>query len=200
MSAALQKRTEAERVPDPPNAAPTDDDRQLVARSRGGDRRAFGELVARHQRAIFLLAVRYLDNVEDARDVAQRTFVQAFQKLGRFRQESGFRTWVYRIAINLAVTALRERGRAAKMAARASSLETEVAPVEPISEREARRLRAAVASLPPKQRLVIELRVYDELSFREVAEVAGSSEDAAKMNFHHALKRLRTLIGEGGER
>ncbi|MFI5289011.1 MAG: RNA polymerase sigma factor, partial [Polyangia bacterium] len=77
---------------------------------------------------------------------------------------------------------------------------TEVAPVEPISEREARRLRAAVASLPPKQRLVIELRVYDELSFREVAEVAGSSEDAAKMNFHHALKRLRTLIGEGGER
>ena len=196
----MQKRTEAERVPDPPNAAPTDDDRQLVARSRGGDRRAFGELVARHQRAIFLLAVRYLDNVEDARDVAQRTFVQAFQKLGRFRQESGFRTWVYRIAINLAVTALRERGRAAKMAARASSLETEVAPVEPISEREARRLRAAVASLPPKQRLVIELRVYDELSFREVAEVAGSSEDAAKMNFHHALKRLRTLIGEGGER
>jgi RNA polymerase sigma-70 factor (ECF subfamily) len=196
----LQKRTEAERVPDPPNAAPTDDDRQLVARSRGGDRRAFGELVARHQRAIFLLAVRYLDNVEDARDVAQRTFVQAFQKLGRFRQESGFRTWVYRIAINLAVTALRERGRAAKMAARASSLETEVAPVEPISEREARRLRAAVASLPPKQRLVVELRVFDELSFREVAEVAGSSEDAAKMNFHHALKRLRTLIGEGGER
>jgi RNA polymerase sigma-70 factor (ECF subfamily) len=196
----LQKRTEAERVPDPPNAAPTDDDRQLVARSRGGDRRAFGELVARHQRAIFLLAVRYLDNVEDARDVAQRTFVQAFQKLGRFRQDSGFRTWVYRIAINLAVTALRERGRAAKMAARASSLETEVAPVEPISEREARRLRAAVASLPPKQRLVVELRVYDELSFREVAEVAGSSEDAAKMNFHHALKRLRTLIGEGGER
>ena len=196
----MQKRTEAERVPDPPNAAPTDDDRQLVARSRGGDRRAFGELVARHQRAIFLLAVRYLDNVEDARDVAQRTFVQAFQKLGRFRQESGFRTWVYRIAINLAVTALRERGRAAKMAARASSLETEVAPVEPISEREARRLRAAVASLPPKQRLVVELRVYDELSFREVAEVAGSSEDAAKMNFHHALKRLRTLIGEGGER
>ncbi len=196
----MQKRTEAERVPDPPNAAPTDDDRQLVARSRGGDRRAFGELVARHQRAIFLLAVRYLDNVEDARDVAQRTFVQAFQKLGRFRQDSGFRTWVYRIAINLAVTALRERGRAAKMAARASSLETEVAPVEPISEREARRLRAAVASLPPKQRLVIELRVYDELSFREVAEVAGSSEDAAKMNFHHALKRLRTLIGEGGER
>jgi RNA polymerase sigma-70 factor (ECF subfamily) len=173
-----------------------DEDRILLERFRSGDARAFESLVRRHERAIFLLAVRFVSDAEEARDVAQRAFVQAYQQLAAFRGEASFRTWIYRIASNLALDALRKRGREARLAEEAS-----VQPVEPARDRlaqleEHERLRQAVRLLPPKQRLVVELRVFEELTFREVAEVVGSSEDAAKVNFHHAVRRLRALLGE----
>ena len=170
-------------------------DEDLLARVRGGERNAFGELVRRHERSIYLLALRYLGVPEDARDVTQRAFVQAYRQLERFRGQASFRTWIYRIASNLALDTLRARGREARLAAEL----LEPAPVDgdKLGEREERvRLRQAVAELPPKQRLVVELRIFDELPFREVAEIVGSSEDSAKVNFHHALKRLRALLGD----
>lgn len=177
-----------------------DDDATLLARFRAGDRTAFDDLVRRHQQPIFLLALRYLEHTEDARDVAQRAFVQAYQQLGAFRGDASFRTWVYRIAANLAMDALRKRGRDARLQ---RELDT---PLQWLRERdrlsvleEKQRLRAAVAALPPKQRLVVELRIFDDLAFREVAEIAACSEDAAKVNFHHALRRLRVLIGPKNE-
>jgi len=171
-------------------------DEELLHRVRAGERGAFDELVRRHERRIFLLALRYLGQREDARDVTQRAFVQAYRQVERFRGESSFRTWIYRIAANLSLDALRARGRETRLVAEL----LEPAPVDgdKLGEREERiRLRRAVAELPPKQRLVVELRIFDELPFREVAEVVGSSEDAAKVNFHHALKKLRAMLGEG---
>jgi RNA polymerase sigma-70 factor (ECF subfamily) len=123
--------------------------------------------------------------------------VQAFQRLSGFRRRSSFKTWVYRIAINLALNAARDRARR-----RSSPLDDQIAAgptSDPIEERqEQRRLRAAVERLPPPQRLVVELRTFEELSFREIGAICGSSEDAAKVNYHHALKRLRALVDEGG--
>jgi RNA polymerase sigma-70 factor (ECF subfamily) len=170
-------------------------DEDLLGRVRGGERGAFDELVRRHERSIYLLALRYLGVPEDARDVTQRAFVQAYRQLERFRGQASFRTWIYRIASNLSLDTLRARGREARLAAEL----LEPAPVDgdKLGEREERvRLRKAVAELPPKQRLVVELRIFDELPFREVAEIVGSSEDSAKVNFHHALKRLRALLGD----
>jgi RNA polymerase sigma-70 factor (ECF subfamily) len=169
---------------EPPN------DEELLARFRSGERGAFDELVRRHQRALFLLAQRILGSTEDARDVAQRAFVQAWRELPRFRGEARFRTWVYRIAANLAFDAARKRGRDRRL--------LEIVPGEksthdPLA---AIKLRRAIAELPERQRLVIELRAFEELSFAEIGEVVGSTEDAAKMNFHHALKRLRKLLGD----
>jgi RNA polymerase sigma-70 factor (ECF subfamily) len=173
-------------------------DEELVAKVRAGERGAFDDLVRRHQKSIFLLALRYLGQQEDARDVTQRAFVQAYRQVERFRGESSFRTWLYRIAANLALDALRARGRETRLVAEL----LEPAPPAPLDsdklgEREERiRLRRAVAELPPKQRLVVELRIFEELPFREVAEVVGSTEDSAKVNFHHALKKLRAMLGE----
>jgi RNA polymerase sigma-70 factor (ECF subfamily) len=175
-------------------AEPTD--AELLEKVRAGERDAFGELVRRHERAILGLAVRYVGDGEDARDVAQRAFVQAYRQLARFRGEASFRTWLYRIAANLALDALRARGREHRAQA---ALAAEPAPVDADrlgAHEEKARLREAVEGLPPKQRLVVELRVFEDLSFREVAEVVGSSEDAAKVNFHHALKKLRVVLGE----
>jgi len=175
------------------------DDHELVARFRTGDRAAFDALVRRYQRPIYWLALRYVGNDADAKDVAQRALVQAFVKLGQLRDAGSFRSWVYRMAANLSLNVVRDRK---PQAALGDEAEAAAAPareplVEPLLEEEAqRRLRAAVALLPPQQRLVVELRIYEELPFAEVAEVAECSEDSAKVNFHHAMKRLRAIMNE----
>jgi RNA polymerase sigma-70 factor (ECF subfamily) len=172
-----------------------DEDHELVERSLIGDRAAFDALVRKYQRSIFWLALRYVKNEADAQDVAQRAFVQAFHRISGFRRRSSFKTWVYRIAINLALNALRDRSRQ-KLEPLKDEFEAEVSdPV--LAKEEQRRLRAAIQTLPPKQRTVVELRAFEELSFKEIGEIVQSSEDSAKVNYHHALKRLRVLIQEG---
>jgi RNA polymerase sigma-70 factor, ECF subfamily len=173
------------------------DDQELVARFRGGDRAAFDRLARRYQRPIYWLALRYVGNDADAKDVAQRALVQAFVKVGQLRDAASFRSWVYRMAANLSLNVVRDRKPSAELADDMATALTR----EPLVEEEAqRRLRAAVAKLPPQQRLVVELRIYEELPFAEVAEVAECSEDSAKVNFHHALKRLRLLMNEENDK
>ena len=168
------------------------DDQELVARFRRGDRGAFDALVRRHQRSIYWLALRYVGNDADAKDVAQRALVQAFVKLRQLRDAGSFRAWVYRMAANLALNVVRDRKPQAPLG------DELVAPTrEPLVEDEKqRRLRQAVTQLPPQQRLVVELRIYEELPFADVAEIAECSEDSAKVNFHHAMKRLRAIMNE----
>lgn len=180
---------------DPDGSVQDEADEALVARFRDGDAAAFDALVRRYQRAIFGLALRYVGNEADAKDVTQRALVQAFVRVRELRDGRSFRGWVYRIAANLALNLLRARRPEAPLGEEAPA----PAP-EPLVEAEAqRRLRQAVAALPPQQRLVVELRAFEELPFRVVGEIAECSEDAAKVNFHHALKRLRVLMHEEDE-
>ncbi len=173
------------------------DDQRLVERFLGGDGAAFDLLVRRYQRPIYWLALRYVGSDADAKDVAQRALVQAFFKVRQLRDAGSFRSWVYRVAANLALNVVRDRKPSAPVG---DDLAAAAPAREPLIEEEAqRRLREAITRLPPQQRLVVELRVFDELPFREVAEVAECSEDSAKVNFHHALKRLRLLMSEEEE-
>jgi RNA polymerase sigma-70 factor, ECF subfamily len=169
------------------------DDQLLVERFRAGDSAAFDVLVRRYQRPIYWLALRYVGNDADAKDVAQRALVQAFLKMRQLRDGGSFRGWVYRMAANLSLNVVRDRKPE-------TLLGDDVAAApgrELLLEEEAqRRLRAAVTKLPPQQRLVVELRIFEELPFAAVAEAAECSEDSAKVNFHHALKRLRVLMND----
>ena len=173
------------------------DDEQLVARLLGGDGAAFDVLVRRYQRPIYWLALRYVGNDADAKDVAQRALVQAFVKIGQLRAGASFRSWVYRMAANLSLNLVRDRKPQTQLDDDLATAPTREPLVEPLIEAEAqRRLRDAVTKLPPRQRLVVELRIFDELPFAAVGEIADCSEDAAKVIFHHALKRLRVLMNE----
>jgi RNA polymerase sigma-70 factor (ECF subfamily) len=172
------------------------DDKELVERFRAGDAAAFDALVRRYQRPIYWLALRYVGNDADAKDVAQRALVSAFTRVRSLEHGAAFATWVYRIAANLALNVVRDRKPQ-------TALVDDVATAlvrEPLVEEEAqRRLRVAVTQLPPQQRLVVELRVFEELPFAKVAEIAECSEDSAKVNFHHALKKLRVLMNDDDE-
>jgi RNA polymerase sigma-70 factor (ECF subfamily) len=173
-----------------------DPDTTLVERFRSGDRGAFDELVRRHQRAIHQMVLRYVKNEADAKDVTQAVFVRALDRIDGFRGESTFRTWIFRIAINAALNHVRGGSPASEqplddVAAFTHSLQTS----RLVAAEVWRKVSARLDELPPKQRLVLELRVFHDLPFGEIAVLADCSEDSARVNFHHAVKHLRDLLG-----
>jgi len=183
-------------VKDKPQEASSSDDR-LVERARGGDLEAMDALVSRHHAAVYRVALRILRNEDDASDVAQEAFLKGFRGLGGFRGDAAFKTWILTIAANEARMALRKSGRRKEVALEA------VAPVPSqdlsVHERVERsedveRIRRVLARLPDKQRQAVELRIYEGLSFREIGAIIGSSEGAARVNYHHGIRRLREMV------
>lgn len=177
-----------------------DDDRAIIESCRGGDSEAFGRLVERYQREVYRLCYRYVDNHEDASELAQDVFVKAYRALGRFRGDSSFSTWLYRIAVN---TCLNHRASAAfrlRGGELPELIDQRPGPGEGLEREErARRVREAVSRLPRRQRETLILKIYHELSHEQVAEVLGSSVGTTKANLFHALGNLRRLLGAAGQ-
>jgi RNA polymerase sigma-70 factor (ECF subfamily) len=173
-----------------------DPDREVVDRFIAGERAAFDQLVRSHQRGIWRIVRRYVRNDADASDVTQQAFLRAYRGLAGFRGTSSVRSWLYRIGINCALSWLRDHKREQATEIDESALvTTDPGAGRLIDGEDNAQLRAAIAQLPPKQRLVLELRVFDDLPFKDVAELADCSENTAKVNFHYAVKRLRDILG-----
>jgi RNA polymerase sigma-70 factor, ECF subfamily len=171
-----------------------DPDAELVDRFLSGDKSAFDALVLKHQPALRRLVVRYVKSDADAKDVTQTAFVKAFQKIGDFRGEASFRTWLFRIAINLALNHIRGTPTDLEPIGDITAFTTSLQTSRLVAAEVWRKVGERLEELPPKQRLALELRIFHDLSFEEVAAIAGFSVDSAKANFHHAVKRLRDLL------
>lgn len=172
-------------------------DAELVRRGRNGDDRALGLLVERHQAGAYRVAVSYVRDADAAEDVVQDAFVKAFRALDRFRGDAAFRTWLFRITANEAKGALRKTGRRGETPLDdLGELEgTDPDPAEAAAVADAaERAREALQTLPEKQRLSVSLRTEEGLSFREIGEITGSSEGAARVNYFHGIRRLRELM------
>jgi RNA polymerase sigma-70 factor (ECF subfamily) len=168
------------------------DDATLVARALGGSEQAFEALVERHQRRIYGLAYHVLHDHDGADEATQRAFVRAWERLRTFRADATFGTWLHRIAMNECRTILRARRRRVDLAdVPAARLATAGDPPAPIGAR----LGALVADLPSRQRSVLTLRVFGDLPFADIARAEGISENAAKVSFHYAVRRLRQWLG-----
>ena len=168
-----------------------------------GDEAAFGELIRRHQPLLQRLVRRYATSVDQTRDLAQQAFLRALQAARRTlpRLASGgelpFRAWLSRIAINLGKNHLRQarRWRQAPLEVLAGAADGGPSALEALERAQKEQLaRAAVLRLPRRQREVLVLRVDGGLSFREVAEALGITENNAKVHFHHAVKRLKEEV------
>jgi RNA polymerase sigma-70 factor, ECF subfamily len=183
-----------------PAVTSADPDHELAARFREGDRAAFDAIVRRHQKGMWRLVKRYVKSDADAADVTQLAFVRAFRGLAAFRGTATVRSWLYRIAINCALSWLRDHRREQPTVLPEDALTNDnPAPAQLAADDDHARLRRAIEQLPPKQKLVLELRVFDDLSFKEVAVLADCSENTAKVNFHYAVKRLRDILGADHE-
>jgi len=175
-----------------------DPDAPLVALARRRDAAAQSELVRRHRAPLErLLTGRYLKSAEDAAEIAQDAFVRAFERIELFSGTGPFRAWLFRIGINLALNRLHRQLPTEPLDVEDDRLFTNSLGTSRVVAADLkRRVEASIQKLPPKQRLVMELRLYHQMSFEEIAAVAGISTDAAKMNFHHGLKRLRANAPE----
>lgn len=179
-----------------PKEIPSDE--ELVGRAKSGDSAAMDSLVSRHHGSAFRVALGILRDEDGAADVAQDTFLKAFRGLNGFRGEASFKTWLLTIAANEARGVLRKTGRRKELA-----LET-VGPVPSTEEsvdgvmeraQEVGRIKVLLADLPEKQKQAVTLRIFEEMSFREIGAVIGSSEGAARVNYHHGIRRLREMLG-----
>ena len=172
-------------------------DEDLVEHARRGHGEALDELVERHHEVVYRVVLRILADPDLAADASQETFLKAFRGLSGYRGEARFRSWLLAIAANEAKATLRRRGRRCEQPLEAAE---EIAhPVGDASGRavlveEAERVRRLLAVLPEKQRLAVQLRTQEGLSFREVGEVIGSSEGAARVNYHHGIRKLREML------
>lgn len=168
------------------------DDGALVARTLSGDEQAFEQLVERHQRAVYAAAIRILRDHDGADEATQRTFVSAFERLGSFRGAASFRTWLLRITMNHCRDILRAERRHVDLD---SVPEERLATTDDAADTGGRaRLRRLVADLPPRQRSVLSLRVFSDLPFADIARAEGITENAAKVSFHHAVRRLQQWL------
>ncbi len=177
-----------------------DVERTLVRACQSGEREAFDRLVERYQRDVYRLCYRYLNDHEDANDLAQEAFLKAWRAIGRFRGDSAFSTWLYRIAVNACLNHRASRRPPAQELPDGLPDPRGGADAGVFSQDEARRVRAAVSRLPEKQRATLILKVYHELTHDEVAEVLGATVGTVKSNLFHALGNLRRLLAEAEEK
>jgi RNA polymerase sigma-70 factor (ECF subfamily) len=174
-------------------------DNELIARFLEGDRAAFDELVARHQRQVFATARRIVGHDQAAEDIAQETFVRVFKGLGAFKQKSNFTTWLYKITMNLCYDELRRAGETAGMNAQVEPIVTDSTARKLEQEERRQWLEREIMRLPFKQRSVLILRIFQDMSFKEIAGAVGCSTNSAKVNYRHAVVRLRESVAKSGE-
>jgi RNA polymerase sigma-70 factor (ECF subfamily) len=174
----------------------TDVDFALVERYLAGDMTAFDELMIRYERQIYRVCYRFVENPDDAKDLAQEVFIKAFEHLPTFRRESSLKTWLYRIAMNHCINHVKKNSREFVEVAETmgSSLPSAHAEMEEQERRE--HLRRLVKRLPPKQKAILELRIHEQLSYEEIARISGRSVSTIKASVFFALERLRKLVKE----
>ena len=182
-------------------------DEELVARSMGGDLDSFNQLVLRWERPIYALAYRVIGREEDARDVAQETFLRAFRALSGFKGQAKFSSWLYRITLNLCRDWIRKEKRTPVSQAPEGvdiiELAGEATPHETIEQLVGRKelgraVSKAMAMLPEEQRTAIILKEYHGLTFQEIADMLDCPLSTVKTRLYQGLSVVRKQLEDAG--
>lgn len=158
---------------------------------------AFQQLMTKYQERLYAHIRRMVHEHYDADDVLQNTFIKVYRGIGNFKGESGLYTWLYRIATNECLTFLKKKKKRNSMSIHNEN--THVAQQLKADTwfdgNEAQRLlKAAIATLPHKQQLVFNMRYYDEMTYKNISDVLGTSVGALKASYHHAAKKIEGFI------
>ena len=172
---------------------------ELIAQLRSNAVEAFDRLIEQYGDRLYWHIRRVVVNHEDAEDVLQETFAKAYTSIADFRgdSESSLTAWLYRIATNVAINVLRRRKKWAFSSldsVRGDLLATFEHEIDPSADEIVVRLQKAILALPTKQRLVFNMRYYDELSFEQISQATGDSVSTLKTNYHYAVKKVKEQV------
>ena len=178
----------------PMAAGNQDADAALVERYLAGDTTAFDEIMIRYERQIYRVCYRFVENRDDAMDLAQEVFIKAFEHLSTFRRESSLKTWLYRIAMNHCINHVKKHSQEFVEVSEYTGKIQASTQVQ-LEDREQREhFRRMVKRLPPKQKAILELRINEQLSYEEIANMSGRSVSTIKASVFFALEKLRKLV------
>jgi RNA polymerase sigma-70 factor, ECF subfamily len=180
------------------------DDQRLIAECLQGHTAAFGELVRRYQDRLFNTVYRLVDSAEDAQDVVQESFIHAYQSLDRFKGDSLFFTWLYRIAVNTAISLRRKHRVALSIDTRRADGGDRLEPADPSEcsypghalekEEQERRIQRALNRLSPEHRTVLILKDMEGQKYETMAEVLQIPIGTIRSRLHRARIELRELL------
>jgi RNA polymerase sigma-70 factor (ECF subfamily) len=171
-------------------------DIELVQDVKAGERKAFSELVTRHQRTLLRMILRLTREQSIAEDVVQESFIKAYQKIELFEGRSSFKSWLFQIALNTARNRFRDKTHelvniddtylGVDAGAESGLVQADIK----------NKVREEIDKLPEKQRIALTLRIFEDMSFKEIAVIMGCPYDTAKANYRHALLKLRERLEE----
>lgn len=170
----------------------------LIQRAIQGKPDAWQALVRTHEKRVYNFGLRMTGSVDDARDLLQEVFLSAYQNLAGFRQDAQFSTWLMRIAYHRAIDQSRRRKSrdADPLSDPPDTADQRPGPAaETHSQQRNRQLQSWLSALSREQRVVIELKFFQEMTFDEIAGLEGISANTAKTRFYAGLARLKTLMG-----
>jgi RNA polymerase sigma-70 factor (ECF subfamily) len=185
-----------------------DEDRRLIASAKSGDKNAFKELVLRHQRRAFAVAIGLVRDENDAKEVVQEAFLRVYRGLDAFEGTSSFFTWFYRIVTNLAIDVMRKPSRRESEPLDPEDIGDEghqpliarfdgADPLDVVRRREMQaRIAAALGELPAYHRGVILMREVEGMSYEEMAEAMGVSKGTIMSRLFHARKKLQRALAD----
>ena len=159
---------------------------------------AFGKVIEQYSQGLYWQIRRMVFNHDDANDILQNTFLKAWSNIDNFRGNAKLSTWLYKIAINESITFInKERARNEASIDDDSFLLNNIESDQYFDGDEAQvKLQRAINSLPEKQRLVFNMRYYDEMKYEDMSEILGTSVGALKASHHHALKKIESFFEE----
>ena len=175
-------------------------DNQLIAAALAGSLPAWDALVRRHERRVYNLGLRLLNNPDDALDLVQDVFLGVYRNLYRFRGESQFSTWLFRIVHNKAVDLIRRRQTGPEIEdwfeeGTPEPVNDLPGPLDSYLKTEMnQQISQFMSRLPPAQRLIVELKVFQALTFEEIEPLQDIPVNTAKTRFYTALKNLKAMI------
>ncbi len=178
---------------------PIIEDKELLIQFRNSNTRtySFNLLIRKYQQKIYWHVRRIVITHEDANDVTQETFIKVWKNLDSFKEESQLFTWIYRIATNEALSFLRKKRTKyfIPIVNIENALSNKLVDDNFFSGDEIQlKLQKALLTLPEKQRLVFNMKYYDELKYEKISEITGTSVGALKASYHHAVKKVEKYL------
>ena len=174
------------------------EDIDLIDKYLEGNEEAIEMLVRKYQKMIYAFTYKMINDMEEAKDITQKIFIQAIKGLKGFKKEASFKTWLYRIAVNTTLSHIR-KGNYKEVELDETAIGNQAGVLSSMIKRERGNvIKMGLNKLPKQQRLAIILRAYEGLSCYETSRIMGCSESTVKTHYHFAVRKLKDILKDSG--